>query len=302
MLWLSLANAYEAEVHNVEDFNKALVNSSVTEIVIHGLDLTEVGPLVLNRDLTISGNDAVVLPPLGIIEAHVTLNAVSVVGATSSFQVQTNGGQGAAPTCDQQYCTLLAENASLVMDGVTIDDAEGTYALQTTDSSLTLTNSTISNHPDAPDYSVLVTAEETHVTVTIENLTFTGNSGPFKVWNAGDHGASVTVKDSTFSENLGETEFVSDLYLWGVGQVDIQGTTFRDSKSSDAVSGALALQNSSGSLTDLTFQNNDDANTGGVSLVGDTDASMQVTIEGIRCEGTVMNDGGCLFATELQFF
>ena len=142
---------------------------------------------------------------------------------------------------------------------------------------------------------------EPTITVQIENLTFTGNSGPFKIWKAGSDDVIVTVKSSEFSENSGETNFVSDLYLWGVDSVDIQDTTFRDSTSNDAAEGSLVLHDTHAALQNLTFQNTANVNAGGLSLIGEYDKTVEVTIAGLVCEGTVMPHGGCLFAENLQF-
>lgn len=289
LLWLGTAAAEPYNVNALVDLEDALADPNVDELLIAGgLDLSGFGAIAVDRDIAFVGLGAgVTLPPIGSVDAHLSLVNLEVVGATSGYPDSQGGG---APACLDQPCTVVTIRGSLTLDAVVIAGSQAAHAVHTLDADVFMSDTAFRDN-GADEYSVLLQAEDADITVDIVRLEFSGNAGPLKVFDSGDRFVSASVQDSFFYENLGNTYFAPDLYFWGVEDVVASTLDFEGSVSRGDERGAMHLHDSSGVLSVLTF-------TDGAGLTVRSDYEpVDVEVYGLTCNDTVSNDlGGCFYS------
>ena len=148
--------------------------------------------------------------------------------------------------------------------------------------------------------------------LTVDNSSFIGNLGtPLQIPSVGailaDSGVSITVSNSTFENNSGQTGAIQNTS----GSLTVSGSTFTGN-AGILSGGAIGVVNSAGfanTITNSTFYANSSAHQGGaIRSVGAFDIPGRLTVTNSTFSGNLSNSGnvagenGAIFATGARHF
>ncbi|MCB9797576.1 MAG: putative metal-binding motif-containing protein [Alphaproteobacteria bacterium] len=207
--------------------------------------------LVIDRDLRVEGmlSEGVRVPPLYISDGAVELDSLIFQGACFSGMVAVEDGN--TSSIRGQSSLSVTNGASL--SGTSLQLAGGNYGLYVEDASAVMEACVVQGFGE---WSFLVSSLTGEPSLVLDGCTVQGGSSTAARVFGNEQGATLTVRNTTFSQQIVSSEEVGDVHFTGPGTLEIVSSSFvgmGQSYSSIPSVGAIRTRDVAVNIVDSSF-------------------------------------------------